>query len=69
MDITEAQQVLADADCLYSDAQVQQVLDHMAADITAKIEYDNPLILSVMTGGIILAVGSKFCCRIFGPIH
>jgi hypoxanthine phosphoribosyltransferase len=55
MDPNEAQHVLAEADCLYTNAQVQQSLDAMAMAISTKIQHDNPLILSVMTGGIILA--------------
>jgi len=55
MNAEEARQVLDSADCLYTDSQVQASLDRMATDITAKIGNSNPLILSVLTGGIILA--------------
>ena len=55
MNAKEAQQALDNADCLYTNTQVQQALDQMASDISDKIRNENPLILSVLTGGIILA--------------
>ncbi len=45
--------VLKNAECLYSYTEVNQALDKMAADITAKLEDENPLILCVMTGALI----------------
>ncbi len=55
MNADEAQRTLSDADCLYSHAQVQSALDQLAAAITAKLAETDPLILCVMTGGIIPA--------------
>ena len=55
MNATEAQRALMDADCLYTDAQVQQALDKMAQAITQSLAERDPLILCVMTGGIIPA--------------
>ena len=45
--------VMREADCLYSGAQVQEKLDVLAEKITTAHEYDNPLILCVLTGAII----------------
>ncbi|MFZ2315555.1 MAG: hypoxanthine-guanine phosphoribosyltransferase [Gammaproteobacteria bacterium] len=45
--------VLKDAECLYSYTEVNQALDKMAAEITAKLEHSNPLVLCVMTGALI----------------
>lgn len=55
MDATEAQRTLHEADCLYTNDQVQVALDTMAADITKKLADRDPLILCVMTGGVIPA--------------
>jgi hypothetical protein len=51
----EVRQVLADADCLYTQAQVEQQLDRMAAEITANHENSNPIFLCVMTGAVVPA--------------
>lgn len=51
----EAQRVSASAQCLYTAAQVQAAIDRMAQQISAKVGAQDPLILCVMTGGIILA--------------
>ena len=49
----EAQQVYREAECLYTAEQVQQAIDRMAAQITKEVADTDPLILCVMTGGII----------------
>ena len=51
----EVRQVLAEADCLYTQAQVEQQLDRMAAEITANHENSNPIFLCVMTGALVPA--------------
>ncbi len=55
MDAKQAAQALQEADCLFTDTQVQTALDNMAQTITTKLENHNPLVLCVMTGGIIPA--------------
>ena len=49
MDAKQAAQALQEADCLFTNTQVQEALDNMAQSITAKLETHNPLILCVMT--------------------
>ena len=51
----EVKQVLDEADCLYTQAQVEQQLDRMAAEITARHESTNPIFLCVMTGAVVPA--------------
>lgn len=55
MSITVAQveAVWRAAQRLYSGEQVEAALDSMAAKITAQIATQNPIVLSVMTGGIV----------------
>jgi hypoxanthine phosphoribosyltransferase len=55
MDANQAEQALREADCLFTNEQVQVALDKMAQAITAKLMGRNPLALCVMTGGIIPA--------------
>jgi len=47
-------QVCAEADCLFSAQQVELALDKMAERITAKHSENNPLVLCVMNGGLIV---------------
>lgn len=49
----EARAVLAEADCLHSAAAVQAAYDRLARDISAKYAEHNPLVLTVMNGGLI----------------
>ena len=46
-------EVLKEAECLYSMNDINQALDKMGADITAKLANSNPLILCVMIGALI----------------
>lgn len=51
----DASQVLKEADCLYSQADVEQQLDRMAEEITARHQHNNPIFLCVMTGAMVPA--------------
>lgn len=53
--LEESKQVLQEADQLCSKAQVEAALDKMAIDITAKLADKNPIVLCIMTGGVIPA--------------
>lgn len=50
--IEEIETVRAEADCLYSDTQLAKALDIMAAAISKRLSDQNPLVLSVLIGGI-----------------
>lgn len=45
--------VYNESDCLFNASQVEHVLDQMANQITSDLQDKNPLVLCVMTGGII----------------
>lgn len=47
------QKILKEAECLYSLAEVNEALDHLAKQITEKLHDKTPLILCVMTGALI----------------
>jgi hypoxanthine phosphoribosyltransferase len=51
--LAEARAVLAEADCLQSAAAVQAAYDRLAREISAQYAEHNPLILTVMNGGLI----------------
>lgn len=53
--LQESIKVQKEADLLCSKAQVEAALDKMAIDITAKLADKNPIVLCIMTGGVIPA--------------
>lgn len=53
--LEEIQQVQAQADLIYSEAEVEAALDNMAAAINNTLKDSNPLVLCVLNGGIIVA--------------
>lgn len=63
----EARQVLAEAECCYTRAQVEQAFDNMAQAITAELEDKNPLVLCVLNGGLI--VTSELLLRLPFPLN
>ena len=50
----QASKVLADADCCYTRQQIEQAIDKMAREISDQLSGLNPLLLCVMTGGLII---------------
>ncbi len=63
----EAQQVYDQADLLYSEQQVEAVLVRMAAEISVKLKGHDPLVLCVMTGGMIAA--ARLVTRLDFPLQ
>lgn len=51
--IDHIQEVINQAECLYSEAQVEGALDKMAAEITEQYAQSNPIFLCVVVGGIV----------------
>jgi hypoxanthine phosphoribosyltransferase len=60
-------EVLAEADLLHGDAEVQRALDRMAAQITERLADANPLVLVVMVGGVIPA--AELLARLDFPLE
>jgi hypoxanthine phosphoribosyltransferase len=50
----EIQQVMRDADCLFSESQVERAIDNIADDISQTLAEKNPIVFSVMNGGMVL---------------
>lgn len=59
--------VSARARCLYTESEVEAVLDRMAGEITAKLGDSNPLVLCVMSGAVI--VTGKLLTRLQFPLQ
>lgn len=59
--------VAARAECLVTGAQMEAVLDRMAEAITAAVGDKDPLVLCVMTGGVIAA--GRLLCRLQFPLR
>ena len=53
MDIKSIKKIELESDCLCNSIQINKALDDLADKITADLKDKNPLILCVMTGGII----------------
>lgn len=53
--LDEVRRVFAEADCLVTPMQVERALDQMAEAITARLGDANPIVCTVMQGGLVLA--------------
>ncbi|MFA9440363.1 hypoxanthine-guanine phosphoribosyltransferase [Uliginosibacterium sp. sgz301328] len=54
-DMSEVQRAMAEADCIVDAAGVQKAMDDMAVAITARLKDSNPLVFTVMNGGLVFA--------------
>jgi hypoxanthine phosphoribosyltransferase len=65
--LAEINDALADADCLFSEAEVTAALDRMAAAITERLATSNPVVLCIMHGG--LTVTGRLLPRLRFPLE
>jgi hypoxanthine phosphoribosyltransferase len=65
--LKEIDQVKTNALCLFNEQQVEAALDRMAADITVSLHDQNPLVLCVINGGIIIT--GKLLPRLDFPLN
>ncbi len=66
-DTDKIQSVLENAEQLYSQQEVEQALDRLAGDIKRSLGDQNPLLLCVMTGGLVPA--SELFTRLDFPVQ
>ncbi len=64
--LNEIKHVVADAEMLYSESEVEAALDNMAHNIHCLLEQRNPLLLCVMNGGLVVA--GKLLSRLNFPL-
>lgn len=67
IDIEEVHRAMREADCLATPAEVAAALDRMAVDITAALADTNPLVYTVMNGGLIFA--GRLLSRLHFPLE
>ena len=65
--LEEIRRAMAEADCLASPEQVNNALDQMASAITAELADTNPLVYTVMNGGLIIA--GRLLARLDFPLE
>ncbi|RMH85474.1 hypoxanthine-guanine phosphoribosyltransferase [Pseudomonas sp. AOB-7] len=54
-DLAHIRQVMAEADCLFTEAEVEAAIDRVAAQINADLAERNPVVFCVMNGGLIFS--------------
>lgn len=55
MELPQIETILDNADCLHSENEVLAALDRMGAEMTARLKHSNPIVYTVLNGGIIVA--------------
>lgn len=55
MDLPKPETVLDYADCLHDQVEILAALDRMGTEITARLKDSNPLVYTVLNGGMIVA--------------
>ena len=55
VDLAHIRQVMAEADCLHSNAEVEVAIDTMAEAINSEMADSNPVVFCVMNGGLIFS--------------
>ena len=61
------EQVMANAECIYSEAEVESAIDAMANSINSKMSGLNPIVISVMNGGLVFA--GKLLTKLTFPLQ
>ena len=54
-DLAHIRQIMSEADCLYTEAQVEAAIDQVAAAINRELAESNPVVFCVMNGGLIFS--------------
>ncbi|WP_312255336.1 hypoxanthine-guanine phosphoribosyltransferase [Stutzerimonas nitrititolerans] len=55
VDLAHIRQIMAEADCLHPEAEVEAAIDAVASQINAQLAERNPVVFCVMNGGLIFA--------------
>ncbi|MGH8435967.1 MAG: hypoxanthine-guanine phosphoribosyltransferase [Pseudomonas sp.] len=55
VDLAHIREVMAQADCLYNEAEVEAAIDSVAVAINAELAERNPVVFCVMNGGLIFS--------------
>jgi len=55
VDLAHVRQIMAEADCLYAEAEVDAAIDAVAAKINSELADRNPVVFCVMNGGLVFS--------------
>ena len=66
-DLAHIRQVMTEADCLYTEAQIEAAIDKMAVAINSELAERNPVVFCVMNGGLIFT--GKLLPRLNFPLE
>lgn len=66
-DLAHIRQIMAEADCLYTEAQLEAAIDQVAAKINQDLADANPVVFCVMNGGLIFA--GKLASKLNFPLE
>ena len=66
-DLAHIRQVMTEADCLYTEAQIEAAIDKMAVAINSELAERNPVVFCVMSGGLIFT--GKLLPRLNFPLE
>lgn len=67
VDLAHIRQVMAEADCLHTEAEVEAAIDAVAAKINADLAERNPVVFCVMNGGLIFS--GKLLTKLSFPLE
>lgn len=66
-DLEHITQIYMQADLLYSEAEAEQALQRMAVEITNDLMHSNPVVFTVMNGGLV--AGGKLLTKLVFPLE
>jgi len=66
-DLEHIKQVYLEADLLYSESEVEAAIDSMAVKLTELLEDKNPVVFSIMNGGLV--IGGKLLTKLNFPLE
>ncbi len=55
LELPQIESILANADCLHDESEVLAAIDRMGVEMTAHLRHTNPIVYTVLNGGMILA--------------
>lgn len=66
-DLVHIRQVMAEADCLFSESEVEVAIDRVADEINRDLSESNPVVFCVMNGGLIFT--GKLLTKLAFPLE
>jgi hypoxanthine phosphoribosyltransferase len=64
---SDIRQIKREADCLFTATHVERAIDNLAASISEKLEEKNPIVISMMNGGMVL--GGQLITKLGFPLQ